>query len=125
MTLPHYEVHDGEGPYLVLLHGMLSSRAQWMLNLEALSAIARPVVVELWGHGRSPAPDDPALYHPDGYVATLERLREELGAARWCLCGQSFGAGITLRSDPHDEWRETLDKGRGLFAALSGHEDDA
>ena len=27
-------------------------------------------------------------------------------------------------SDPRDEWRETLDKGRGLFAALAGREDE-
>jgi para-aminobenzoate synthetase component 1 len=33
------------------------------------------------------------------------------------------GAGITLRSDPEAERRETLDKGSGLFAALSGRED--
>ena len=33
------------------------------------------------------------------------------------------GGGITLGSDDHDEYRETLDKGRGLFAALCGRED--
>ncbi len=33
------------------------------------------------------------------------------------------GGGITLASDPVDEWRETLDKGKGLFAALAGRED--
>jgi len=32
------------------------------------------------------------------------------------------GGGITLRSNPAAEWRETLAKGRGLFAALAGHE---
>lgn len=95
--LPYFEVHEGEGPYLLLVHGMLSSRAQWMLNLEALKRVARPVVLELWGHGRSPAPGDPAAYHPDAYVAAFERVREALGAERWCLCGQSFGAGLTLR----------------------------
>jgi len=95
--LPHYEVHEGQGPHLLLVHGMLSSRAQWMLNVRALGEVVRPVVIELWGHGRSPVPDDPALYHPDGYVAAFERLRERLGAERWCLCGQSYGAGLTLR----------------------------
>ena len=33
------------------------------------------------------------------------------------------GGGITLASQPEEEWRETLDKGRGLFAALAGCED--
>ncbi|MDP6708986.1 MAG: alpha/beta hydrolase [Alphaproteobacteria bacterium] len=95
--LPHYDVHDGDGPYLLLVHGMLSSRAQWMCNIEALAAVARPVVVELWGHARSPAPEDPAAYHPDAYVDRFEQIRERLGAERWFVCGQSFGAGLTLR----------------------------
>lgn len=95
--LPYYEVHSGDGPCLLLVHGMLSSRAQWMLNLEALAAVCRPVVLELWGHGRSGSPTDPAAYHPDAYVATFERIRERVGAERWFVCGQSFGAALTLR----------------------------
>lgn len=93
----HWDEHPGSGPWLLLVHGMLSSRAQWRPNLEALSRVARPVVVELWGHGRSPAPEDPARYHPDAYVESFEELREELGAESWLLCGQSFGAAFTLR----------------------------
>lgn len=92
----YHEVHDGDGPYLLLVHGMLSSRAQWMPNLAALSAFSRPVVVELWGHGRSPTPDDPRHFSPDGYVDQFELLREELGVERWLLCGQSLGASFTL-----------------------------
>jgi pimeloyl-ACP methyl ester carboxylesterase len=93
----YYEVHDGNGPYLLLMHGMLSSRAQWSSNLEALKQVARPVVAELWAHGRSPSPHDPASYHPDAYVEQFERLREKLGAERWFVCGQSFGASLTIR----------------------------
>ncbi|MDP6343309.1 MAG: alpha/beta fold hydrolase [Alphaproteobacteria bacterium] len=95
--LPHYEVHDGDGPYLLLLHGMLSSRAQWMLNVAALTEFCRPVVMELFAHGRSPSPEDPQAYHPDSYLRTFERIRRELGVERWFVCGQSFGAGLTLR----------------------------
>lgn len=93
----YYEVHEGQGPYLVLVHGYLSSRAQWLLNLEALSRVARPVVIELLGHGRSPTPQPPGPYLPDSYVEQLEALRRALGAERWFLCGQSLGAGLTLR----------------------------
>ena len=35
------------------------------------------------------------------------------------------GGGITLRSDDIEEWQETLAKGKGMFAALAGHEDPA
>ncbi len=54
-------------------------------------------MVELWGHGRSPSPEDPALYHPDAYVSAFEAIRGELGADRWLVCGQSLGAALTLR----------------------------
>ena len=60
----YYDVHAGTGPYMLLVHGFLSSRTQWRLNLAALASVVRPVVVELWGHGRSPAPAEPAIQLP-------------------------------------------------------------
>lgn len=93
----HYEVHDGVGPYLLLVHGFLSARSQWLPNIEALSQVTRPVVVELLGHGRSPSPEDPAAYTPEAYVAAFERIRTALGVDRWYICGQSLGAALTLR----------------------------
>ncbi len=97
MIDPDWRVHPGQGPYLLLVHGFLSSRAQWLLNLEALGERCQPVTVELFGHGDSPAPDDPACYHPDYYVAAFERIRTALGAERWFVLGYSLGAGLTLR----------------------------
>jgi pimeloyl-ACP methyl ester carboxylesterase len=99
MSAPHlyHEVHGSRGPFLLLVHGMLSSRAQWMLNIEALSAFCRPVVVELFGHGRSPTPDGADAYSPERYVAEFEVLRRSLGVERWFICGQSLGAALTLR----------------------------
>ncbi|MBV1876989.1 MAG: alpha/beta fold hydrolase [Pseudomonadales bacterium] len=97
MSKFHYDVHDGNGPYLMLLHGILSSRAQWVRNLEGLKQHTTPVVVESFGHGRSPSPDDPDLYDPNAYVEQLEAIREEIGADSWFICGQSFGASTTLR----------------------------
>ena len=94
---PHYDIHDGTGPYLLMVHGFLSSRAQWQFNLPALQQVSRPVVVELWGHGRSTGPEDPKCYHPDTYVAFFETLRERLGVERWLVCGQSLGAALTMR----------------------------
>jgi pimeloyl-ACP methyl ester carboxylesterase len=95
--LLYYEVHGTQGPYLLLVHGILSSRAQWMPNLGALRAFCRPVIVELLGHGRSPSPDDPECYTPERYVLEFERIRQKLGVDRWFVCGQSLGASLTLR----------------------------
>jgi len=97
MSKFHYDVHEGNGPYLLLLHGILSSRAQWQRNLDGLRQSSTPVVAESWGHGRSPSPANPALYTPMAYVEQLENIRRELGAETWFVCGQSFGATTTLR----------------------------
>ena len=93
----HYDVHDGDGPYMLMVHGMLSSRAQWLLNLDALGTRCQPVTVELFGHGDSPAPEDPACYRPDYYLAAFERIRTALGTRDWFVLGYSLGAGLTLR----------------------------
>lgn len=96
--LPYWEVHDrGNGPYMLMVHGFLSSRAQWRINLPALTEVCRPVLVELLGHGRSPAPSDPAPYRVQSYIQAFEHIRTELGADRWLVCGQSFGAGLAIQ----------------------------
>ena len=95
-ALPYYDVQPGQGPHLLLVHGFLSSRAQWLPNLAALAEFTRPVRVELLGHGRSPAPADDAPYRVERYVAAFETIRQRLGAERWLVCGQSFGAGLAM-----------------------------
>jgi len=95
--IPYFEVHGDRGPYLLLIHGMLSGRSQWLLNLPALIEVCRPVVVELWGHGRSPAPDDPSFYSYPSYLDSFEKIRSQLGIDKWFVCGQSFGATLTIR----------------------------
>jgi pimeloyl-ACP methyl ester carboxylesterase len=96
MTL-HYEVHGDSGPHMLLLHGMLSSRAQWLANMDELGQRCRLVVAELMAHGRSASPHDPEVYAPEAYVEALDRIRESLGIGEWFICGQSFGAALTLR----------------------------
>lgn len=93
----NYTVHRGQGPYMACLHGFLSSGRQWMLNVQSLAEVCTPVTIDMWGHGDSPAPVDPEMYTPQAYIGELDRIREQLGAQRWYLCGYSLGAGITIR----------------------------
>lgn len=93
----YYEVHGRRGPYLLMVHGLMSSRVQWMHNLDFLESFCRPVIVELLGHGRSPSPEDPEKYTPDHYIREFEVIRETLQARQWFVCGQSLGASLTLR----------------------------
>ncbi len=93
----HYQIHGHQGPHILMVHGFMSSRSQWRPNVEELCQIGRPVVVELYGHGRSPSPEDIMHYKPDGYVKEFERIREEIGAETWLVVGQSLGASLSLR----------------------------
>lgn len=92
----HAVVHEGRGPFALIVHGAVGSRSYWSDNVEALGEVCRPVVTELWGHGRSPSPADPARYEPSGYVEEFEHLRRELGVEQWVTIGQSMGAALTL-----------------------------
>ena len=93
----HFEEHPGDGPPMLFVHGFLSSRAQWRENIGPLGAICRPVLAELWGHGRSPAGASPHDYSAAGYLEQFEAIRERIAVDRWYLCGQSLGASLTLR----------------------------
>ncbi|MDD9961131.1 MAG: alpha/beta fold hydrolase [Gammaproteobacteria bacterium] len=95
--MPHWQVHAGTGPYLLLVHGFLMGPNQWHPNLAALGAVCQPVVVDLLGHGRSPAPEDAGYYQPGAYVEAFEAIRQALGIDQWLLCGYSLGAGLTMR----------------------------
>ncbi len=97
MVVLHWQVHPGTGPYLLLVHGFLMGPNQWHPNLDALGRVCRPVVVDLLGHGRSPAPAEAERYQPGAYVEAFEAIRQALGAERWLLCGYSLGAGLTMR----------------------------
>jgi len=93
----YYEMHGTQGPHLLMVHGLMSSRAQWIPNLKAFTEFCRPVVVELFGHGRSKSPQNPEAYFPENYVREFEIIRQELRLENWFICGQSLGAALTLR----------------------------
>ena len=94
----NYEI-DGpsDGAPVLFVHGILTCRAHWLLNLPAFhEAGFRSICVDLFGHGSSPSPEDESAYHPDRYVERFSALRELVGAERWFMVGQSLGAALTL-----------------------------
>jgi len=99
MPQMYYEVVGdlATGVPLVLLHGMFASRRMWDPNRDALAERFALVLVDLPGHGTSPPMKSDAEALPAALVAGLENIRKELDIPRWCLCGQSFGAGVTLQ----------------------------
>lgn len=94
----HYEVQgNANGPTLALLHGFMSSNAQWDLNVARLGAELRLVLIELRGHGRSPAPDDPAMYERPVTIASIDEIREAVGCDHWWIGGHSLGGATAIR----------------------------
>ncbi len=93
----HWTRHPGTGPPLLLVHGFLMGPSQWLKNLDALGEVCQPIVVDLWGHGHSPAPEQAEPYRPVAYVDAFESIRKALEADAWFLCGYSLGAGLTIR----------------------------
>jgi pimeloyl-ACP methyl ester carboxylesterase len=94
----YYEVVEGSGPPLVLLHGGMGSSEMWRFEgyVDALREAFRLVLVDLRGHGRSSAPHDPAAYTVDAFVADLEAILDALGLPSAALCGFSLGGSVAL-----------------------------
>lgn len=86
-----YEI-DGDGPPVVLAHGMGLRREMWDCQLPALAARFRVVRYDLLGHGESPHPG--AFRTLDDLVAQLHRLMDHLALDRSALVGFSLGGMI-------------------------------
>ncbi len=86
----------GEGPALVLLHGVGSSARSWRSQLETLSPRHRVIAWNAPGYGASShvAQDKPCT---DDYADALLALVDTLGLARLHLVGHSLGALIAGR----------------------------
>jgi pimeloyl-ACP methyl ester carboxylesterase len=85
----------GEGPPLVLVHGLGGAAANWVEVVRALASRFRMLVPDLPGHGRSgPLRGARTL---DPYADALARLVEHEGLERAGFAGHSLGALVALR----------------------------
>lgn len=86
---------EGDGPPVVLLHGLLNSVEHWLLNIDALAAEHTVYALDLVGHGRTDKPlsrgyDLPSLA---GFVLDF---MDAVGIGRADLVGHSLGGGLAL-----------------------------
>ncbi|MDQ3095204.1 MAG: alpha/beta hydrolase, partial [Actinomycetota bacterium] len=86
----------GDGPPVVLLHGLLGSGRFWGAEFDQLANDHRVIAPDLLGFGRSPHPDHgyTADDHADAVAATLDGLGITTAAV---VVGHSLGALIALR----------------------------
>jgi pimeloyl-ACP methyl ester carboxylesterase len=87
----------GEGPDLILLHGLAGNLAVWHLKMvPELRKHFRVTTYDLRGHGRSDAP--PTGYTTRDMADDLVGLMDALGIESAYLVGHSLGADIVLHT---------------------------
>ncbi|MEO6798249.1 MAG: alpha/beta hydrolase [Candidatus Dormibacter sp.] len=90
----HY-LCGGQGPPLLLVHGLGSSAAvEFYYNLEALAAHHQVLAVDLPGFGQSDKP--PLEYTIDLFVRVLRDLMTSLKLERSAVMGVSMGGRVAL-----------------------------
>jgi 2-succinyl-6-hydroxy-2,4-cyclohexadiene-1-carboxylate synthase len=87
---------NGDGPPVVLLHGFTGCAGSWDSLRPALDDRYTTLSVELPGHGRSSAPENPARYALPRFADDLARLLDSLEIERAALLGYSMGGRAAL-----------------------------
>src|ERR1700710_1770007 len=87
----------GEGPDVVLLHGLTATRRYVVMGSKALPRAGyRVTTFDARGHGESSPGGDPGAYEYTDMVADLEAVLSHLGVERAALGGASMGAHCTM-----------------------------
>ena len=89
----HY-VQTGQGPELVLIHGIASNLGQWQLSILPALKGCRVTMYDLRGHGYSDMP--PSGYTPDHMVGDFGGLMDYLAIERASILGHSYGGVVAL-----------------------------
>lgn len=87
-------VDHGDGPPVLLVHGMAGSWESWLANIDALAERHRVLAVDLPGFGDSEPLADGEDF--DGYVRSLRDLMDELGVPSVAVVGHSLGGLVAL-----------------------------
>jgi pimeloyl-ACP methyl ester carboxylesterase len=88
---------EGEGPAVVLLHGLTATRRYVVMGSRSLERSGHRVIAyDARGHGRSSPAVDPSAYEYADLSADLEAVMDASGVDRAVLAGASMGAHTLL-----------------------------
>jgi pimeloyl-ACP methyl ester carboxylesterase len=87
-------IHPGNGPALLLIHGISSGKDIWLPIMSELSTHFTPVAIDLRGHGDSGKPAHGYLY--GDYIGDLEHVLQHLSLEHPLIMGHSLGGLVTL-----------------------------
>lgn len=91
----HVASWRGNGPPLLLLHGMAAHSHWWDMTAPRLTQRLQPAALDLSGHGDSDWRED-GVYDAARWVSDVEKARQLLGWERFALCGHSLGARVAI-----------------------------
>jgi esterase len=89
----HFEA-VGEGPPLIILHGLLGSADNWRSMSRRLGAHYKVFAIDLRNHGRSPHSD---IFDYDVMTADLREFMEQQALRRIMLLGHSIGGKVAMQ----------------------------
>jgi pimeloyl-ACP methyl ester carboxylesterase len=103
MAMQHVTIHGhdvayrklGDGPAILLVHGMAGSASTWRHVAPALAQHATVIAPDLPGHGRSE--NGGGDYSLGSFASTLRDLLVALGHERVTIVGQSLGGGVAMQ----------------------------
>jgi pimeloyl-ACP methyl ester carboxylesterase len=85
---------QGKGPKLLLIHGLGGTWRSWRLVLPRLTSAREVIVIDLPGHGDTPAEADSGTFN--GLTASVERLLDQEGWQGVDVAGSSMGGRMVL-----------------------------
>jgi pimeloyl-ACP methyl ester carboxylesterase len=103
MAIQHVSIHGhdvayrkvGDGPAILLVHGMAGSASTWRYVAPALAQHATVIAPDLPGHGRSDK--GRGDYSLGAFASILRDLLVALGHERVTVVGQSLGGGVAMQ----------------------------
>jgi pimeloyl-ACP methyl ester carboxylesterase len=100
-------VEAGEGPALVLLHGLAATHVNWEYTIAQFADRWRVIAPDLPGHGRSAKPNAP--YTIDFYAGLIRSLGRELGVREAVVAGNSLGGQVAIElGATYPRWTRAL-----------------
>jgi pimeloyl-ACP methyl ester carboxylesterase len=97
----------GEGPTVVLIHGIAGSSTTWRKVFPALAEDYTVVAPDLLGHGHSAKPRGD--YSLGAYASGIRDLLAVLGQERVTVVGHSLGGGVAMQfAYQFPDWVERL-----------------
>jgi len=88
-------VMAGEGPVLLLLHGLGCNHSTWLPVMRELTKDFTVIAPDLLGHGQSAKPR--ADYSIGGYANGMRDLLTVLGIDKVTVVGHSLGGGVAMQ----------------------------